>query len=125
MVQIGPGQDFMRPESTGFSGWRRWGKPDYANDAPLHRLMQVAMLRMEDRIRKLCTELLAKKSDEEIRPILVELQGALRVHIERMRERFGSYPFLVERRARNDGPQVNKQDQEDRPQEAHPRDTGT
>jgi hypothetical protein len=61
--------------------------------------MQVAMLRMEDRIRKLCTELLAKKSDEEIRPILVELQDALRVHIERMRERFGSYPFLAARGA--------------------------
>jgi hypothetical protein len=64
------------------------------------------MLRMEDRIRKLCAELLAKKDDEEVTPILVELREALHVHIERMRERFSAYPFLVERRARNDAPLV-------------------
>jgi hypothetical protein len=61
------------------------------------------MLRMEDRIRRLCAELLAAKSDEEAKSILVELRDALHVHIERLRDRFGAYPFLVERRARNDG----------------------
>ena len=88
------------------------------------------MLRMEDRIRRLCLELLAKKGDEEVRPILVELREALHLHIERMRERFGAYPFLVERRTRNDSPPVNKQDpmnnqdKEDGPNETRPRDMG-
>ncbi|MFZ1009505.1 MAG: hypothetical protein WAN65_21880, partial [Candidatus Sulfotelmatobacter sp.] len=57
-------------------------------------------------------------------PILAELREALHLHIERMRERFGAYPFLVERRTRNDSPPVNKQDQEDGPNETNPRDTG-
>lgn len=89
------------------------------------------MLRMEDKIRRLCLELLAKKGDEEVRPILAELREALHLHIERMRERFGAYPFLVERRTRNDSPPVNKQDvnkqdqdKEDGPNETSPRDTG-
>lgn len=60
------------------------------------------MLRMEDRIRRLCSQLLAAEGDEELRPILIELREALHQHIERLRERFGAYPFLVERRARTD-----------------------
>jgi len=83
------------------------------------------MLRMEDRIRRLCSELLAKKGDEDIRPILVELRDALHLHIERLRERFGAYPFLVERRARNDTSPVNKQEQENMAQKTGSRDTGT
>ncbi len=71
------------------------------------------MLRMEDRIRRLCSELLAKKGDEDVRPLLVELRDALHQHIERMRERFGAYPFLVERRTRNDPSPANKHGQED------------
>ena len=67
------------------------------------------MLRMEDRIRKLCSELLVTKGDEEVRPIVVALRDALRLHVERLRERFCSYPFLVERRARNDNSPVNEQ----------------
>jgi hypothetical protein len=88
------------------------------------------MLRMEDRIRRLCSELLAKKGDEEVRLILAELREALHLHIERIRERFGAYPFLVERRTRNYSPPgnkqdlVNKQDKEDGPNETSPRDTG-
>lgn len=60
------------------------------------------MRRMEDRIRKLCSELLAKRGDEEFGPILVELREALHQHIEILRKRFGAYPFFVERRSRND-----------------------
>ena len=60
------------------------------------------MPRMEDRIRRLCSQLLAAKGDEESGPILIELREALHKHIERLRERFGAYPFLVERRARTD-----------------------
>jgi hypothetical protein len=82
------------------------------------------MLRMEDRIRRLCAELLTKNSDEEVRPILVELREALHVYVERMRERFGAYPFLVERRARNVIPPVNKQDKDDAAKKASLRDTG-
>ena len=69
------------------------------------------MLRMEDRIRRLCSELLATRDDEEIGPILAELRHALHQHIERLRERFGAYPLLVERRARNDIPPMNKADE--------------
>jgi hypothetical protein len=68
---------------------------------------------MEDKIRRLCAELLAKKDDEDVRPLLVELRDALRQHIERMRERFGAYPFLVERRTRNDPSLANRQAQEE------------
>ncbi len=68
---------------------------------------------MEDRIRRLCSELLAKRDDEEVGPILAELRHALHQHIERLRERFGVYPLLVERRTRNDIPQMNRQEQED------------
>lgn len=72
-----------------------------------------AMLRMEDRIRKLCSELLTATKDEEIEPLLVELREALSQYIERLRGRFSSYPFLVERRKRNYTPPVIKQAQED------------
>jgi hypothetical protein len=71
------------------------------------------MLRMEDRIRRLCSEVLATRDDEEVGPILVELRHALHQHVERLRERFGTYPLFVERRARNDIPSMNKQDQGD------------
>ncbi len=71
------------------------------------------MLRMEDRIRRLCSQLLAITDDEELRPILIELREALHQHIERLRERFGAYPLLVERRARNDIPPLSKQEQKD------------
>ena len=60
------------------------------------------MPRMEDRIRKLCSELLAKRGDEELGPILGELREALHQHIENVRERFSAYPFFLERRSRND-----------------------
>ena len=83
------------------------------------------MLRMEDRIRRLCSELLVTKGDEEVRPIIVALRDALRLHVEHMRERFCAYPFLVERRARNDTPSVNEKDQEDTAKKPNPRDTGT
>ncbi len=66
------------------------------------------MLRMEDRIRKLCSQILATKKDEEIEPLLVELRRALRLHIERLRRRLGSYPFLVERRQRSQIPPLDQ-----------------
>lgn len=72
-----------------------------------------AMLRLEDRIRRLCSELLTKEDDAEVGPILDELRHALHQHIERLRERLGSYPILVERRARNYRPTMNEPDQED------------
>src|SRR5271155_3403084 len=57
------------------------------------------MLRMEDKIRRLCTQLLVAEGDEEeFRSILVELRGALRQHVERLRARFATYPFVIERR---------------------------
>ncbi|HWY58814.1 MAG TPA: hypothetical protein VNZ03_30395 [Terriglobales bacterium] len=63
------------------------------------------MLRMEDKIRRLCTQLLAAKEDEEeFRSILVELRVALRQHIESLRARFASYPLVIEKRVRNATP---------------------
>jgi hypothetical protein len=59
------------------------------------------MSRMEDRIRKLCAQLLTKKNDEDLMATLVELRDALHEHIERLRQRFAEYPVLVERRVRN------------------------
>jgi hypothetical protein len=60
------------------------------------------MLRMEDKIRKLCTRLLAAKEDaEEFGSILGELRDALHQHIESLRVRFATYPFVIERRVRN------------------------
>jgi hypothetical protein len=70
------------------------------------------MLRMEDKIRRLCLELLAKTSDEEVGPILNELREALRQHIKILRERFSAYPFFVERRARNGVSAPNEPGQE-------------
>jgi hypothetical protein len=61
---------------------------------------------MEDKIRRLCAELLATTDDEEIRPILVELRNALHQHIERLRSRFVSYPVFIERRTGNKVPAV-------------------
>ncbi|HWO29605.1 MAG TPA: hypothetical protein VNO32_12495 [Candidatus Acidoferrum sp.] len=42
---------------------------------------------MEDRIRRLCSQLLAAKGDEESGAILIELREALHKHIEHLRER--------------------------------------
>jgi hypothetical protein len=77
---------------------------------------------MEDRIRNLCSQLLATKKDEEIEPLLVELREALRQHIERLRRRLGSYPFLVERRQRSDMPPMDKQAREDAAKKPYPAD---
>jgi hypothetical protein len=71
------------------------------------------MLRMEDRIRRLCSQLLAAKGDEESGAILIELREALHKHIEHLRERFRAYPFLVERRARTDILQLNREEGEE------------
>jgi hypothetical protein len=66
------------------------------------------MLRMEDKIRRLCTRLLAAKDgEEEFRSILIELRGALRQHVESLRARFANYPFAIERRVRNGIPSTS------------------
>jgi hypothetical protein len=63
---------------------------------------------MEDRIRRLCAQLLAAKDDEEkLRPLLVELRDALHQHIERLRARFAAYPFVIERRLQNGTPAMS------------------
>jgi hypothetical protein len=82
------------------------------------------MPRLEDRIRKLCSEVLAKKGDEEFGPIIVELREALHQHIESLRERFGGYPVLVERRARRDVSPLNKLGPDDPTTETGPSDVG-
>jgi hypothetical protein len=52
---------------------------------------------MEDEVRRLCEELLAAEDDKDQILKLVELQGALRRHIERVRNRLGEYPLLERR----------------------------
>ena len=83
------------------------------------------MPRLEDRIRRLCSEVLAKKGDEEFGPIIVELREALHQHIESLREHFGGYPVLVERRARKDIPPLNNTGPDDLAKETSPTDVGT
>ena len=63
--------------------------------------MQSAVPRVEDKIRKLCAQVLATEDEDELRSMLVELQNALRQHIQHLRSRFANYPFLVERRVRD------------------------
>jgi len=51
---------------------------------------------MEDKIRSLCTQILATKDDDKLRPILVELRDALHQHIQRLRGRLREYPIVLE-----------------------------
>jgi hypothetical protein len=60
------------------------------------------MRRMEDKIRRLCAQVLATDQEDELREMLVELRSALRQHIENLRAGFANYPFVVERRVRNE-----------------------
>jgi hypothetical protein len=53
--------------------------------------------RMEDKIRKLCKELLAGKDDDQQIQKLAELRAALRLHTERLRTRVADH-IVVERR---------------------------
>jgi hypothetical protein len=62
------------------------------------------MRRVEDKIRRLCTDLTVAKDDAEVRAILTELQDALHQYVERLRSRLPNYPIIVERRARNEIP---------------------
>lgn len=55
--------------------------------------------RIEDKLRALCTQLLAVKDDKELEAIVFELRSGLHQHnLGRM---LSPYPFLVERRTRN------------------------
>jgi hypothetical protein len=65
-------------------------------------MQRVLMRRIEDKIRTLCTQLLATDEEDELRGILVELRNALRQHIQQLRAGFANYPFVVERRMRNE-----------------------
>src|SRR3984893_16701277 len=60
--------------------------------------MQRAMLRLEDKIRRLCTQVLATDQEDELR----EMLGELRRHNENLRARLANYPFVVERRTRHE-----------------------
>ena len=60
------------------------------------------MRRVEDKIRTLCAQVLATDDEDELGQTLVELRSALRQHIENLRAGFANYPFIVERRTRNE-----------------------
>jgi len=66
------------------------------------------MRRVEDKIRRLCTDLTVAKDDTEVRAILAELQDALHQYIERLRSRLPNYPIIVDRRARNAIPENSR-----------------
>ena len=66
------------------------------------------MRRVEDKIRRLCTDLTVAKDDAEAGAILTELQEALHQYIERLRSRLPNYPIIVERRARNEIPENSR-----------------
>ena len=78
------------------------------------------MPRAEDTIRSLCSELLSASDDKELGRIVVELREAMHRHIEQLRGRYGSYPFLVERRTRNQIPPPDTKDQTDAARETNP-----
>ncbi|MGA8622016.1 MAG: hypothetical protein WB660_26285 [Candidatus Sulfotelmatobacter sp.] len=80
---------------------------------------------MEDKIRRLCSQLLAKRRDEEFGPLIVELRVALHQHIERLRERFGAYPYFVERRIRSDISPPDKRNQDGAAKDTSPADANT
>jgi hypothetical protein len=63
--------------------------------------MQRAMPRLEDKIRSLCTQLLATNDEDELSGMLIELRSALRHHNENLRARLANYPYIVERRVRH------------------------
>ena len=71
------------------------------------------MARNEDEIRRLCSELLAKRSDEDFEPLIVELRDALHQHIENLRESLGSYPLRVEGCAKNDARPHNEKEEDE------------
>jgi hypothetical protein len=62
------------------------------------------MRRVEDRIRKLCSQLLNSNDDSEMKPIVVELREVLHQHINHLRVHLSDYPRVVERRSRNAPP---------------------
>ena len=66
------------------------------------------MRRVEDKIRRLCTDLTVATDDTEVRAILAELQDALHAYIERLRSRLPNYPIIIERRARNEIPENSR-----------------
>jgi hypothetical protein len=66
------------------------------------------MRRMEDKIRSLCRQILAKKDDDELmRSMLIELQEALHQHVERIRARLNQYPIVSERREPNHAARID------------------
>jgi hypothetical protein len=50
---------------------------------------------LERRIRELCTQAVAARDVDELRPILSELNQVLRGHAERLKSLVAEYPFLA------------------------------
>jgi hypothetical protein len=64
--------------------------------------------RVEDKLRALCTQLLAVNNDKELHPIVVELRNGLHQHY--LGKMLCPYPFLVERRKRSGIPPLQEQE---------------
>jgi hypothetical protein len=58
--------------------------------------------RMEDRIRKLCAQILVTEDDNQLTAIVIELRDSLRQHIQRLRMHLADYPLVVERRGQRE-----------------------
>ena len=56
------------------------------------------MRRTEDRIRKLCAEILLEEDPEKCRQLIASLRIELRNYIATLRGRAGEYPVMKERR---------------------------
>lgn len=56
------------------------------------------MNRLEDKIRDLCNKLLSEEDNQEIMKTSRLLEGALREHVARMRQRMSTFPPPEERR---------------------------
>jgi hypothetical protein len=66
--------------------------------------------RIEDEIRSLCEQIVAGKDDDQQIKRLVELQAALRLHIQRMRARVVDYPGGSDRRQEETMPPIGTGD---------------
>jgi hypothetical protein len=59
------------------------------------------MRRIDDRIRKLCQELIAEQDLEKFQSLAAEFREAIHEYVQRLRARLDDYPIVHDRRSMN------------------------
>lgn len=59
--------------------------------------------RLEDKIRNLCTQIIATENDTELTPLVTELREALHQHMKDLRVQLSKFPLVINRRTRDVG----------------------